>query len=283
MREETTALVDGDWARRHLDDPGVRFVEVDARRSRRLFELGHVPGAVYWDWAEELCDPIRRDVVGREALTALLSASGIANDTHIVFYGDDSNWWAAWAYWVLKLYAWPRASLLDGGRARWQETGPLETGDAAIHQATTVELPELSRELRAFRNDILPRLHDPDLALVDVRSPAEYAGTLIAPPGMSETAQRGGHIPGAMLVPWDEVVRPDGTFKDPSELRALYERVGVTPDRDVVTYCRIGERSSHTWFVLHELLAYPRVRNYDGSWTEWGSSVGMPIERAPVE
>jgi thiosulfate/3-mercaptopyruvate sulfurtransferase len=173
-------------------------------------------------------------------------------------------------------------SLLDGGRLRWLESGPTETGDAVGHAAEAVALAEPSPELRAFRNDILPRLHRPDLAPVDVRSPDEFSGTVIAPPGMPETAQRGGHIPGAVLVPWDEVIRSDGTFKGLSELRDLYERAGVTADRDVVTYCRIGERSSHSWFVLHELLGYPHVRNYDGSWTEWGSSVGVPIERTSV-
>jgi thiosulfate/3-mercaptopyruvate sulfurtransferase len=208
-----------------------------------------------------------------------LSESGIGPDTTIVLYGDNNNWFAAWAYWQLKLYGHDDVRILNGGRKYWLDNGlPIST-DVPSYPATDYRLPEPDFSLRAFRDDILPRLGDAELALVDVRSPAEYNGEIIAPPGMSETAQRPGRIPGAASIPWAQTVREDGTFKSADELRALYESKGVTPDKDVIAYCRIGERSSHSWFVLHELLGYERVRNYDGSWTEYGSLIGVPIEK----
>ena len=196
-----------------------------------------------------------------------------------MLYGDNNNWFAAWAYWQLKLYGHRDVRILDGGRRYWLDTGRPVTTDVPSYRETGYELPVADFGLRAFRDDILPRLGDPELALVDVRSPAEYAGEIIAPPGMSETAQRAGHIPGAASIPWAQTVREDGRFKPADELRALYEGKGITPDKDVIAYCRIGERSSHSWFVLHELLGYRRVRNYDGSWTEYGSLIGVPIEK----
>jgi thiosulfate/3-mercaptopyruvate sulfurtransferase len=279
-REAPAALVDADWARAHLTDPGVRFVEVDVDTS--AYDQSHIPGAVGWDWTSQLSDGIRRDIATRADLEALLRRSGIGPDTHVVLYGDNSNWFAAWAYWQLKLHGWARVSILDGGRRFWLDNGLPVTTDVPDHAPTSVTLPEADFGLRAFRDDILPRLGDPSLVLVDVRSPAEFSGELIAPPGMTETAQRGGHIPGAASIPWAQAVAEDGRFKSPDALRALYAGSGVTPDKDVVAYCRIGERSSHSWFVLHELLGYPRVRNYDGSWTEWGSMVGVPIEKGPA-
>ncbi|MBA2487887.1 MAG: sulfurtransferase [Chloroflexi bacterium] len=276
--DTTKALVDADWAQQHLDDPGVRFVEVDVDTS--AYQQGHLPGAVAWDWTSQLSDGIRRDIVSRQDLARLLSQSGIGNDTHIVLYGDNNNWFAAWAYWQLKLHGWERVSIMDGGRKYWMEKGLATTTDAPSHAPTDVEVAERSDDLRAFRDDILPRIGEAGMALVDVRSPAEYAGEVFAPPGVtSEGAQRKGHIPGAASIPWAQAVTEDGRFKSPDELKSLYEGKGVTPDKEVVAYCRIGERSSHSWFVLHELLGYPRVRNYDGSWTEWGSMVNVPIER----
>jgi thiosulfate/3-mercaptopyruvate sulfurtransferase len=271
------ALVSAEWAREHLDDPAVRFVEVDV--DTQAYEQSHLPGAVGWNWTSQLSDGIRRDIVDREALGKLLSASGIGPETHIVLYGDNNNWFAAWAYWQLKLHGWRKVSILNGGRKYWLDNNLPITIDVPRHEPTGVKVDEPSWDLRSFRDDILPRLGEPGFALVDVRSPAEFSGEVIAPPGMTETAQRGGHIPGAQSIPWAQTVREDGTFKSADELKALYEAKGITPDKDVVAYCRIGERSSHSWFVLHELLGYPRVKNYDGSWTEWGSMVAMPIER----
>jgi thiosulfate/3-mercaptopyruvate sulfurtransferase len=273
----TGVLVSADWALEHLDDPTVRFVEVDVDTT--AYAQSHLPGAVGWDWTSQLTDGVRRDIASREDFSALLSRSGIGPDTTIVLYGDNNNWFACWAYWQLKLYGHADVRVLDGGRKYWLDNGHPVTTDQPSHPATGYELSPADFALRAYRDDILPRLGDRELALVDVRSPAEFAGEVIAPPGMTETAQRAGHIPGAASVPWAQAVREDGTFKSPDELAALYAAKGVTPDKDVIAYCRIGERSSHTWFVLHELLGYRRVRNYDGSWTEWGSMVGVPIER----
>jgi thiosulfate/3-mercaptopyruvate sulfurtransferase len=277
----TDVLVDSEWAKAHLSDPKVRFVEVDVDTS--AYDQGHLPGAVAWNWTSQLSDGIRRDVASREDFSRLLSESGIGPDTTIVLYGDNNNWFAAWAYWQLKLFGVRDVRILNGGRKFWLDNGlPLST-DVPAYQASGYELPEADYSLRAFQKDILPRLGDSDFALVDVRSPAEYNGEIIAPPGMSETAQRAGHIPGAASIPWAQTVREDGTFKSAEDLATLYEAKGITPDKDIIAYCRIGERSSHSWFVLHELLGYNRVRNYDGSWTEYGSLIGVPIEKpAPV-
>ena len=271
------ALVDADWAQAHADDPNVRLVEVDVDTT--AYEQSHIPGAIPWNWTSQLSDGIRRDIASREDFSKLLSESGIRPDTTIVLYGDNNNWFAAWAYWQLKLYGHDDVRILDGGRKFWLDNGLPLTTDVPSYAATGYELREPDFGLRAYRDDILPRLGDAGLALVDVRSPAEFNGEIIAPPGMSETAQRAGHIPGAASIPWAQTVKEDGTFKDADELRTLYESKGVTPDKDVIAYCRIGERSSHSWFVLHELLGYERVRNYDGSWTEYGSLIGVPIEK----
>jgi thiosulfate/3-mercaptopyruvate sulfurtransferase len=271
-------LVDSAWALQHLADPDVRFVEVDVDTT--AYEGGHLPGAIAWNWTSQLSDGIRRDVAGRDDFSRLLSESGIGPDTTIVLYGDNNNWFAAWAYWQLRLFGHRDVRILNGGRRFWVDQGLATTTEVETYPVTGYELPEPDFSLRAFRDDILPRIGDPELALVDVRSPAEYSGELLAPAAVpQEGAQRPGHIPGAASIPWGQAVREDGTFKDADELRELYRSKGITEDRDVIAYCRIGERSSHTWFVLHELLGFERVRNYDGSWTEWGSLVGVPIEK----
>ncbi len=270
------ALVSTDWVAEHAPDPNVRLVEVDVDTA--AYDQGHIRGAVGWNWQTQLTDRIRRDIPGREDWERLLGASGIANDTRIIFYGDSSNWFAAFAYWVAKLYGHRNAALMNGGRKKWELEGRALTTDAPAGPATTYHASGPDRRLRAHLSDVLAAGDTPGATLVDVRSPAEFAGEVLAPPGLPETAQRAGHVPGAVNVPWAQAVNEDGTFKAPQELAQLYQGKGVTPDTPVIAYCRIGERSSHTWFVLKELLGYPDARNYDGSWTEYGSVIGVPID-----
>ena len=272
------ALVDVDWARAHIEDPDVRFIEVDVDTS--AYETGHLPGAVGFNWTTELNDPLQRELASPEQLEQLLRDAGVNDDTLIVFYGDNDNWFAAWAYWQLKYHGLDNVRLLDGGRRKVEAAGLPLTTDVPTHQQGIITLPSsLRTELRTFRDDVLAAIESPEASLVDVRSPAEFSGELAAPAHLpQERAQRKGHIPGAVNVPWATAVAEDGTFRSDDELRALYADKGVTPERDVTVYCRIGERSSHTWFVLSELLGYPNVTNYDGSWTEYGSLVGVPIE-----
>ncbi|HZS79348.1 MAG TPA: sulfurtransferase [Ktedonobacteraceae bacterium] len=272
------ALVDADWVEVHLHDPNVRLVEVDV--DTKAYEQGHIPGAVAFNWQKELQDQVVRAPIDKEHLEALLSRAGISNDTTIILYGDNNNWFAAWALWLLKYYGHEDVRLLNGGRVKWLADKRELTTEVPSYPQTTYKAKEPQKDIRAFRDQILAELGQPDLALVDVRSPGEYSGELLAPANLpQEGAQRGGHIPGAANIPWSMAVREDGTFKSPEELRALYESKGVTEDKEVIAYCRIGERSSHTWYVLHYLLGYPHVRNYDGSWTEWGSLIGAPIEK----
>ena len=274
----TQSLVDVDWARDHLNDPDVRFLEVDVDTSS--YDAGHLPIAVGLNWTTQLNDPITRDLAPRDQLEELLRDAGINDGTQIVLYGDNDNWFAAWAYWQLKYHGLDNIRLLDGGRKKVEAAGLPLTNDVPTHSRGTITVPrEIRHELRTFRDSILALADATGVALVDVRSPAEYQGELAAPEHLpQERAQRKGHIPGAVNIPWAQAVAEDGTFKPNSELAALYEGKGITPDKDVTVYCRIGERSSHTWFVLSELLGYSRVRNYDGSWTEYGSLVGAPIE-----
>jgi len=271
-------LVDADWAADHIDDPEVRFVEVDVDTS--AYDEGHIPGAVAWNWTSQLSDGLRRDIIGRSELEQLLSDSGIGDNTSIVLYGDNNNWFAAWAYWQLRLFGVENVRILDGGRKLWLAQGRPTSTDVPTSSPTGIQLPNADFSHRAFRDDVLKHIESGG-RLVDVRSPAEFNGELLAPAALpQEGAQRAGHVPGAANIPWATAVREDGTFRDADELRELYAAKGITEDKDVIAYCRIGERSSHTWFVLHELLGFERVRNYDGSWTEYGSLVGVPIEKS---
>ena len=270
-------LVTVDWARDHLDDRKVRFVEVDVDTA--AYDSGHLPGAVGFNWTTQLNDPVRRDLVARNDLQELLRGAGIDDDTLIVLYGDNNNWFAAWAYWQLRYQGVANLRLLDGGRKKVEAAGLPLTTEAASHPRGDITLGGAREHIRAYRDTVLQGLDDPTRTLVDVRSPEEYRGELAAPPHLpQEAAQRKGHIPDAVNVPWSSAVAEDGTFRPVDELSELYASKGVMPDKPVIAYCRIGERSSHTWFVLSELLGYPRVRNYDGSWTEYGSLVGVPIE-----
>ena len=277
-RTAQTPLVDVEFARQHLDDPKVRFIEVDVDTS--TYDTGHLPGAAAFNWTTQLTDSVNRDLVSREELEALLRAAGIDDDTLIVLYGDNNNWFAAWAYWQLRYHGIDNARLLDGGRKKVEASGLPLTTDAPAQSPGTIQLKGSPREeLRAYRDQVLSAIGQGGSAFVDVRSPEEFRGELAAPAHLpQEAAQRKGHIPGAANVPWSSAVAEDGTFKPAAELAELYSARGLAPEQDIVAYCRIGERSSHTWFVLHELLRYPNVRNYDGSWTEYGSLVGAPIE-----
>jgi thiosulfate/3-mercaptopyruvate sulfurtransferase len=271
-------LVDVDWARAHLDDPKVRFIEVDVDTA--AYAQGHLPGAIGFNWSSQLNDPIRRDLASRDQLQQLLRDAGVDNDTLIVFYGDNNNWFAAWAYWQLRYQGLDNVRLLNGGRKKVESAGLPVTTDSAAHARGNITLPDSTREdIRAYRDEVLGRVGDKGRGLVDVRSPEEYRGELSAPAHLpQEAAQRRGHIPGAANIPWSTAVAEDGTFRPIDDLRAIYGGKAITPDKDVIAYCRIGERSSHTWFVLSEILGYRNVRNYDGSWTEYGSLVGAPIE-----
>ncbi|MCW5851709.1 MAG: sulfurtransferase [Anaerolineae bacterium] len=272
-------LVSTQWVAEHRHDPKVRLVESD--EDVLLYEIGHVPGAVKIDWHTDLQDPVRRDYLDRAHFERLLSEKGIATDTTVVFYGDKNNWWACYAFWVFKLFGHADCRVMDGGRTKWVDEGRPLTKEVPAYPATHYQAAERDdRKIRAFRDDVMQHIHG-RRPLVDVRSPQEYSGELLHMPGYpQEGALRGGHIPGAKSVPWGRAVRPDGTFKSANDLRAIYEQEqGLSSDKDVIAYCRIGERSSHTWFVLTYLLGYPQVRNYDGSWTEWGNLVGAPIEK----
>jgi thiosulfate/3-mercaptopyruvate sulfurtransferase len=271
-------LVSTDWAEQHLDDDGVRFVEVDV--DTNAYDSGHMPGAIGWNWKRDLQDAPNRDVVGPERFAALLGRSGIRNDTIIILYGDNNNWFAAYAFWLLKYYGHSDVRLMDGGRKKWMaENRPL-TQILPDYTRQTYTIQGLNRELRALRDDVASALKKAGFGLVDVRSPKEFSGELLAPENLpQEGSQRGGHIPGAANIPWSQAIDEDGTFKSFEDLSSLYLGKGITPDKEVIAYCRIGERSSHTWFVLKYLLGFSKVRNYDGSWTEWGSLIGAPIEK----
>jgi thiosulfate/3-mercaptopyruvate sulfurtransferase len=270
-------LVTTDWVAQHATDAGVRVVEVDVDTT--AYDQGHVPGAAGWNWTTELCDTLVRDIVPAPRLEALLGKSGIDNKTAIVLYGDNNNWFAAWAFWQLKIYGHEDVRIMDGGRKKWVAEGRELSTAKPSFPATSYRAGAPDVSLRAFLTEVQAAVVGKKASLVDVRSPQEFTGEILSPPGLPETCQRGGHIPGAKSIPWGKNCNEDGTFKSFDDLKALYAAQGVTPDRPVIAYCRIGERSSLTWFVLKHLLGFQNVKNYDGSWTEWGNLVGAAVEK----
>jgi thiosulfate/3-mercaptopyruvate sulfurtransferase len=273
-------LVGTQWLADHMRDDRIVIAEVD--ENPELYEQGHIAGAVKLHWRDDLQDPVERDLIDKAAFEQLMASRGIANDTTVVLYGDKNNWFAAFAYWYLKIYGHPDVRILDGGRQKWIDEGRELSTYAASPAQASYSAQDRDEGIRAYRDYVRETIDSGGKNLVDVRSPAEYYGELMAPPGYEqEGASRTGHIPTAQSIPWAEAVEADGTFKAADALRELYGGKGITPDKETIAYCRIGERSAHTWFVLRELLGYENVRNYDGSWTEWGNLVGVPIARGP--
>ncbi|HAM40970.1 MAG TPA: sulfurtransferase [Candidatus Omnitrophica bacterium] len=274
---EQTVLVSTEWVVQNLKNPKVRIAEVDV--DTKAYAEGHVPGAVGWAWDTQLCDTLRRDIIPKDTFERLMGTSGIDNQTTVILYGDNNNWFAAWAFWQLKVYGHQDVRLMNGGRKKWLSEGRELTTEAPKVTPTTYTAKQPDLSIRAFLPEVLKASGEKAAHLVDVRSPQEFTGELLAPPGLPETCQRGGHIPGAKNIPWARSCNDDGTFKSAEDLRALYGAAGITGEQPVIAYCRIGERSSHTWFVLKYLLGYRHVKNYDGSWTEWGNLVAAPIEK----
>ncbi len=270
-------LVTTEWVAQHATDAGVRVVEVDVDTT--AYDQGHVPGAAGWNWTTELCDTLVRDIVPMKKLEELLGKSGIDNQTSIVLYGDNNNWFAAWAFWQLKIYGHEDVRIMDGGRKKWLAEGRDLATEKSTFAAKSYRASGPDLSIRAFLPDVQKAVQAKAAALVDVRSPQEFTGEILAPPGLPETCQRGGHIPGAKSIPWGKNCNEDGSFKTTDELRQLYGAQGISADQPVIAYCRIGERSSITWFVLKHLLGFENVKNYDGSWTEWGNLVGAAVEK----
>jgi thiosulfate/3-mercaptopyruvate sulfurtransferase len=269
-------LVDADWVEAHLGDDGIVLVEVDEDTS--AYDKNHIPGAVRIDWRQDLQDPVRRDFVNKQQFEELLSARGIGNDDTVILYGGNNNWFAAYAYWYFRYYGHDKVKLLDGGRKKWELDSRQLTADVPSRPHTTYRASEPNNDIRAFRDEVVSAIGQQNL--IDVRSPDEFSGKLLAPAHLpQEQSQRGGHVPTAKNIPWSKAANDDGTFRSDDELRELYGGAGIDFDKDTIAYCRIGERSAHTWFVMHELLGQPNVKNYDGSWTEYGSLVGVPIEK----
>jgi thiosulfate/3-mercaptopyruvate sulfurtransferase len=275
------ALVSTEWVAQHAKDPNVRVVEVDVDTSE--YSKGHVPGAIGWNWTTQLSDTVRRDILSKHQFEKLMSESGISNATTVILYGDNNNWFAAWALWQMKMYGHKDVRLMNGGRKKWLAEGRDVSADVPKATPASYTASGPDNALRAFLDQVQAAVQGGHTGLVDVRSPAEFTGEILAPPGLPETCQRGGHIPGARSIPWGKACNDDGTFKSYEELKALYGGEGIDGSKPVIAYCRIGERSSHTWFVLSELLGYDHVRNYDGSWTEWGNLVGAPVERGAAQ
>jgi thiosulfate/3-mercaptopyruvate sulfurtransferase len=270
-------LVSTQWVEEHKHDPNVRVVEVDVDTA--AYGHGHIPGALGWNWQSQLCDTVRRDIIPKKEFENLMSASGIGQDTTVVLYGDNNNWFAAWAFWQLKIYGHQSLKLMNGGRKKWLAEGRELTKEVPKYPRANYRASAPDFSLRAMMQPVYKAMENRSAVLIDVRSPAEFTGEILAPPGLPETCQRGGHIPGAKGIPWSVACNEDGTFKSADELKKIYGDKGVNGDQPVIAYCRIGERSSLTWFVLKYLLGYQDVRNYDGSWTEWGNLVGAPVER----
>jgi thiosulfate/3-mercaptopyruvate sulfurtransferase len=270
-------LVSTEWVASHTKDPKVRVVEVDV--DTKGYEEGHVPGAIAWAWNTQLCDTVRRDILSKQQFEELMASSGVKPDTTLVIYGDNNNWFAAWALWQAKIYGHKDVRLMNGGRKKWLSEGRDLTNDEPKPARTVYQATEPDLSLRAYMLQVQEATSKRSAALVDVRSPQEFTGEILAPPGLPETCQRGGHIPGARSIPWGKACNEDGTFRSADELRQLYGAEGVDGSKPVIAYCRIGERSSHTWFVLKYLLGFDKVTNYDGSWTEWGNLVGAPVEK----
>jgi thiosulfate/3-mercaptopyruvate sulfurtransferase len=273
-------LTDVEWVKQNLGKPGIAIIEVDYD-PKLAYEQGHIPGALLIDWRKDMNKPDVRDIIDAGEFEKLMSRLGISNDTHVILYGDYNNWFATFAFWVFEMYGHQKVQLLNGGRKKWIDSGGELTKEVPAVKPATYKVPKVNYENRVFLEDLFKmKIADPNLVLVDVRSPAEYTGEITAPPEYpNEHAQRGGHIPGAVNIPWGQAIREDGTFKSAEELKQLYSSKGVVPDKRVVTYCRIGERASVTWFVLKHLLGYKDVKVYDGSWTEWGNLVRFPIEK----
>jgi thiosulfate/3-mercaptopyruvate sulfurtransferase len=270
-------LVATEWVAQHLSDPKVRIVEVDVDTA--AYGEGHVRGAIGWAWNTQLCDTVRRDILSQPQFEELMASSGIGRDTTVVLYGDNNNWFAAWALWQMKMYGHPDVRLMNGGRKKWLAEGREVSKEPARPDRTSYRASAPDLSLRAFLPQVQAAHQGGSAAMVDVRSPQEFTGEILAPPGLPETCQRGGHIPGARNIPWGKAANDDGTFKSYDELKSLYGAEGIDGSKPVIAYCRIGERSSHTWFVLKYLLGFENVVNYDGSWTEWGNLVGAPVEK----
>ena len=272
-------LVDTQWVVDHINDHEVRIAEVDYDPTAN-YNLGHVPGAVLFDWKKDINDPVTRNIFSRQSCEDLLQRTGVNNNTTLVLYGDFNNWFAAFAFWAFKYYGFKDLRLMNGGRKKWLEEDRPISKDIPQYQRGNFKTTEPDKSIRVFLNQVKEALDKENIAMVDVRSPKEFTGEILAPPEYpTEHAQRGGHIPRASNIPWSQAVKDDGTFKSVEELKQLYHSKGIVPEKEIIAYCRIGERSSHTWFVLKYLLGYPNVKNYDGSWTEWGNIVDNPIEK----
>jgi thiosulfate/3-mercaptopyruvate sulfurtransferase len=270
-------LVSTDWVAKNTANPSVRIVEVDVDKTS--YGEGHIQNAIGWAWDSQLCDTVRRDIIPKDQFERLMSQSGIGKDTTVVLYGDNNNWFAAWALWQLRIYGHGDVRLMNGGRKKWVAEGRELTSEAPTFPAAQYQALAADNSIRTFLPKVMEAVELHQVELVDVRSPAEFTGEILSPPGLPETCQRGGHIPGASNIPWAQACNEDGTFKTYDDLKALYERAGISGTKPVIAYCRIGERSSHSWFVLRYLLGLKNVTNYDGSWTEWGNLVGAPIEK----